>query len=119
MAPRFSALRASFGVMVLFAASAGSLSGYALQGPSWPAGSIINEHLAFTRSSRGSLQDGFSSFNASAADALSLWNQQMQLVRFSWTTSAIGGIQGDGENTAFFSATVYGQTYGSALAVTI
>ena len=119
MAPRFSALRASFGVMVLFAASAGSLCGYALQGPSWPAGSIINEHLAFTRSSRGSLQDGFSSFNASAADALSLWNQQMQLVRFSWTTSAIGGIQGDGENTAFFSATVYGQTYGSALAVTI
>ncbi|PYI74842.1 MAG: hypothetical protein DMF04_11820 [Verrucomicrobia bacterium] len=119
MAPGFSALRASFGVILLLAASAGSLFGYALEGPSWPAGSTINQHLAFTGPGSDPLQDGLTTFNASAADALNLWNQQMQLAKFAWTTSSVGGIQGDRQNTAVFSATVYGQTYGSALAVTI
>jgi hypothetical protein len=69
--------------------------------------------------STGRLQDGFTTFNASAADALAIWNQQINLAKFSWTVSSIGGSQRDGQNTAFFSSTVYGQTYGPAIAVTV
>jgi hypothetical protein len=75
--------------------------------------------LAFTGPSSGHLQDGFTTFNSSAADALALWDQQIDLTKFSWTVSSIGGSQRDGQNTAFFSPTVYGQTYGPAIAVTV
>src|SRR5437773_7845426 len=50
---------------------------------------------------------------------LFLWNQQIDVAKFSWTTSSFGGSKGDRQNTAFFSSTVYGQTYGSAIAVTV
>lgn len=105
--------------ILLSVASGSQLFGYAFEGPSWPVGSTVNVRLAFTSPSSGGLQDGFATFNASAADALALWNQQMDLARFSWTVSSVGGNQRDGQNTAFFSSTVYGQTYGPALAVTI
>lgn len=105
---------------ILFSVASGSqLFGYAFEGPSWPVGSTVNVQLAFTGPSSRGLQDGFATFNASAANALALWNQQIDLARFSWTVSSVGGSQRDGQNTAFFSSTVYGQTYGPALAVTI
>ena len=119
MLSRFRRLRLAIAITFFFVASGSPLFGYALEGPSWPFGSTVNVRLAFTGPGSGHLQDGFTTFNASAADALALWNQQIQLIRFGWTTSSIGGSQRDGLNTAFFSSTVYGQTYGQAIAVTV
>jgi hypothetical protein len=119
MFPALGTLRVAFAAMFFFATIAPRLFGYALEGPSWPAGSTVNVRLAFTGPSSGPLQDGFTTFNASAADALALWNQQIDVAKFSWTTSSFGGSKGDRQNTAFFSSTVYGQTYGSAIAVTV
>jgi YVTN family beta-propeller protein len=119
MFPQFGRLPVALAATLFLAATASRLFGYALEGPSWPAGSTVNVRLAFTGPSSGHLQDGFNTFNASAADALALWNQQIDLAKFSWTTSSFGGGKGDGQNTAFFSSSVYGQTYGSAIAVTV
>jgi len=103
----------------MLAGSASHLFGYALEGSSWPVGSTINEHLALTGPSNGSLQDGSGSFNASATDALILWNQQMDLVHLNAIATGIPGTKGDGQNSAFFSSNVYGMSFGSALAITI
>jgi hypothetical protein len=119
MFPQFGRLPVALAATLFLAATASRLFGYALEGPTWPAGSTVNVRLAFTGPSSGHLQDGFNTFNASAADALALWNQQIDLTKFSWNTSSIGGSQRDGQNTAFFSSTVYGQTYGPAIAVTV
>jgi hypothetical protein len=105
--------------LLFFVASGSRAFGFAFEGPSWSAGSTINVRLAFTGPGSGGLQDGFGTFNASAANALALWNQQIDVAKFSWTTSSFGGSKGDRQNTAFFSSTVYGQAYGSAIAVTI
>jgi Matrixin/Putative Ig domain len=106
-------------ISLLQAGLASHLFGYAFEGPVWPTASTINIRLAFSGPGSGSLQDGFTTFNASAANALALWNWQLDLTKFSWTVSSIGGSERDGQNTAFFSSTVYGQTYGSAIAVTV
>jgi hypothetical protein len=100
---------AVLGAILLFlAGSAYHLFGYALTGPVWPTGSTINEHLAFTGPSSGSLQDGSGNFNASATNALILWNQQINLVHLNAIVTGIPGTKGDGQNTAFFSATFTG-----------
>src|SRR5947207_1798886 len=106
-------------ISLLLAGSVSHLFGYALEGPVWPTGSTINEHLAFTGPSNGSLQDGFPNFNASATDALAIWNQQIDLVHLSAIVTSIPGNKGDGQNSAFFSSNVYGMSFGGALAITI
>jgi Matrixin/Putative Ig domain len=107
-------------ISLLLAGSASRLFGYALTGPVWPTGSTINEHLALTGPSSGRLQDGFATFNASATDALILWNQQMDLVHLNAIVTGIPGTKGDGQNTAFFSSNVYGMSFGpGTLAITV
>lgn len=67
------------------------------------------------------LQDGFTSFNQSAADALNIWNQHLVHMKFA----AVQGSQmpqadGDTDNSVFFSDKVYGDTFGTrVLAVTL
>ena len=107
-------------IPLLLAGSPSHLFGYGLEGPVWPTGSTINEHLAFTGPSTGSLQDGFATFNASATDALILWNQQIDLVHLNGIVTGIPGTKGDGQNTAFFSSNVYGMSFGpGTLAITV
>ena len=109
-----------FAIPLLLPVLASDLFGYALEGPVWPTGSTINEHLAFTGPSNGSLQDGSGNFNASATNALILWNQQINLVHLNAVVIGIPGIKGDGQNTAFFSSNVYGMSFGpGTLAITI
>jgi len=107
-------------ILVVLACPVSHLFGYALEGPVWPTGSTINEHLAFTSPSNGILQDGSGNFNASATNALILWNQQINLVHLNAIVTGIPGTKGDGQNTAFFSSNVYGMSFGAGtLAITV
>lgn len=67
------------------------------------------------------LQDGFTSFNQSAADALNIWNNYLVHMRFrSIQGSTLPAADGDADNSAFFSSTVYGMSFGSGvLAITL
>jgi hypothetical protein len=56
-------------------------SAYSLNGYRWPAGSQISMHLQLSRP-LVAFQDGSSSWNASAADALAIWNQYLDTVTF-------------------------------------
>lgn len=91
---------------------------YALEGYAYPPGSTIQMELALSGPASGHLLDGFSTFNQSAADALALWNQVLTTVKFGWTPTPVGGGQGDGRNSVFFSNTVFGQSFGGAIAIT-
>ena len=105
------------GLLLLLGGSV-SLSGYALHGYSWPAGADIRMHLQLTRAS-GALQDGSASWNASAADALNIWNQYVEVVTFV-SDSPSGSTGEDGANEVFFSNSVYGEAWPTnTLAVTL
>jgi len=92
--------------------------GYALNGYIWPFGAQIAIHLQLERPS-GALQDGSASWNASASDALDIWNQYVDTVKF--VAAAPSGSSGaDGANEVLFSNTVYGQAWPTGtLAVTL
>src|SRR5881394_2349421 len=104
---------------VLFSLSgAASVLGFALLGYTWPAATEITMHLdlshAFT-----SLHDGSTSWNSSAADALSIWNQYIDTVKFV-ADSASGSSGTNGANDVLFSNKVYGDAWPTgALAVTL
>jgi hypothetical protein len=75
-------------------------------------------HLQLSRAS-GPLQDGSADWNASAADALSIWNQYIDTVKFV-ADAPTGSSGADGANEVLFSSTVYGSPWGtSTLAVTL
>ncbi len=67
------------------------------------------------------LQDGFTSFNDSAADALNTWNPYLAHLHYSWIkNSPVTPAQGDDEMSAFFDSKVFGMNFGTnALAVTL
>ena len=67
------------------------------------------------------LQDGFTSFNDSAADALNTWNPYLAHLHYSWIkNSPVTPAQGDDEMSAFFDTKVFGMNFGTdALAVTL
>ncbi len=75
-------------------------------------------HLGLTHQP-SSFQDGTGSWNGSAADALGIWNQYINKVQFV-SAGATTNHGNDGQNSAFFSNTIYGQTFGAnVLAVTL
>lgn len=90
---------------------------FVLNGYSWPNGTTIVMHLGLS-GPPPAFYDGSSSWNDSAADALTLWNQYLQTVQFA-AGSTVMNAGGDGINSVFFSSTIYGQSFGSnVLAVT-
>ena len=104
---------ATFGVL-----TTSRLSGFALIGDSWPAGSDIVMHLSLSRAATG-FQDGSASWNASAANALRIWNEHLGTVRFVEGGSVAAG-NGDSVNSVFFSSSVYGEKFGTnTIAVTV
>ena len=67
------------------------------------------------------LQDGYQSFNDSAAAALNNWNQYLVHLNFRWRLgSTLPPNESDADNSVFFSNAVYGDTFGSnVLAITL
>ena len=88
-------------------------------GKKWTANRTVLLHLSLGAGRQ--LQDGFTSFNQSAADALNLWNQHLAHLQLSWlNASALPPGDGDGDNSVFFSNKIYGDTFGTnVLAVTL
>jgi hypothetical protein len=105
-------------VLLLAAHLPGRAIAFSLNGYRWPDATQIAIHLQLTHFSNG-LQDGSISWNASATDALNIWNESIDTVQFAAAEpSASSGT--DGLNEVAFSNTVYGATWPSnVLAVTL
>jgi hypothetical protein len=93
--------------------------GYAVEGGSWPSGTI--PMVLELGNSTFVLPDGFLSWYADAENALAQWNQQVRRVQLTWTERAPGAASsGDHVNSVCFSNKVFGQSFGSGvLAITV
>ncbi|MGI8889169.1 MAG: matrixin family metalloprotease, partial [Chthoniobacterales bacterium] len=85
---------------------------YSLEGKSWPDGTITMQmELGFPSQP---LQDGSNTWNEAAVPALYDWNAVMrdiQLAAVMDSTKAVSS--GDGVNSASFSSTVFGDSFGT------
>ncbi|HEY2802030.1 MAG TPA: hypothetical protein VGI85_15680, partial [Chthoniobacterales bacterium] len=104
---------------LLFASTA-RIRAFALAGPQWAPGAKVVMHLGL-ESTYSRLQDGFANWNASAADAVSIWDGYLDVVSFSSVSApTVPQSSGDGVNSVFFSNTVFGDSFGeNTLAVTV
>ena len=109
---------ALLGSFALLATASTRALAFELLGDSWPAGTDVVMHLSLSRTSTG-FQDGSTSWNASAADALRIWNEHLETVRFVQAGSVPSG-NGDGRNSVFFAGNIYGESFGDrTIAVTV
>ena len=99
--------------------SAHSLLGFVLEGQSWTRDRTVVMQLSL--GGPKILSDGSTSFNQSAQDALNVWNPYLDhLSLTAILASPVVPMSGDDEMSALFSATVFGDSFGSAtLAVTL
>jgi hypothetical protein len=96
----------------------GTARAYVFEGASWPAGTTVVLQLGLGGAGR-TLIDGNTSWNAAAAPALNMWDQDIQRARLTFVTSTAPVSSGDGVNSVVFSDTIFGQSFGSGtLAVT-
>ncbi len=96
-----------------------SVFGFALENQAWTLDRTV--HIQLSLGPPRTLSDGFTSFNKSAEDVLNTWNQHLShLVLKSVLASPIVPASDDEENSAAFSSTIFGDTFGSGvLAVTL
>ena len=94
-------------------------SAFKVDGDRWTANRGVMMHLSL--GGFQPLQDGFTSFNDAAADALATWNQYLVHMQFRWLLgSVLPSSETDADNSVFFSSSVYGDTFGSnVLAITL
>jgi hypothetical protein len=96
----------------------GTAQAYVFEGASWPAGTTVVLQLGLGGAGR-TLIDGNTSWNAAAAPALNMWDQDIQRARLTFITSTASVSSGDGVNSVVFSDSIFGQSFGSGtLAVT-
>src|SRR5947207_9933676 len=102
----------------VFALVARRANGYALEGSSWPAGTIVTFKMGLGSAGR-TLIDGNTSCDSAAAPALAAWNNVMDRLQYNSNVASPRVSSGDGVNAIVFSDTVFGQRFGSGtLAVT-
>jgi hypothetical protein len=113
---RFSVAAIVAASLVIFSSFA---HGYVLEGPSWPAGSVVALQMELGSAGR-TLQDGTTSWNDAAAPAPDEWNAVIRELQYSKVMNSNASISsGDGVNSVAFSSTVFGDSFGSGvLAVT-
>ena len=91
---------------------------YVFEGASWPVGTTVVLQLGLGGAGR-TLIDGNTSWNAAAAPALNMWDQDIQRARLTFVPSTASVSSGDGVNSVVFSDSIFGQSFGSGtLAVT-
>ncbi len=114
--PRVRALVA----LCLCVAPVSSSDAYNVLGPRWPVGASIVLKLGLGTPGTP-LQDGFVSWNASAADAAGIWSGYLDLISLSSVSSAtVPQVADDGVSAVFFASTVFGDSFGQGtLAVTV
>jgi matrixin len=93
--------------------------GYALENKSWPAGTLITMQMELG-TPPDALQDGSQTWNEAAAPALDDWNAEMSDVQLTAVMDSTKPVSsGDGINSASFSSSVFGDSFGGGvLAVT-
>src|SRR5882724_1263243 len=105
-------------LLAVFALVARRANGYALEGSSWPAGTIVTFQMGLGSAGR-TLIDGNTSWDSAAAPALAAWNNVMARLQYNGIVASPRVSSGDGVNAIIFSDTVFGQRFGSGtLAVT-
>jgi matrixin len=94
--------------------------GYALEKVSWTPNRTVLIHLSLPPGP-GPFIDGSATFNASAEDALNIWNQYLVHMQFAVDRNSILPPSGtDGNTSVLMSDKIYGDTFGSGvLAVTL
>jgi hypothetical protein len=105
--------------LLLAVCSTATTRAYKLDGKKW----TINRNVVMHLSLGGSvlLQDGFHSFNESAADALNIWNNYLAHMKFvPFVGSPLVPTDNDANNSVFFASDVYGDAFGSrVIAITL
>jgi hypothetical protein len=108
--------------IALFAFTAVALPcfGYSLQGYSWNRNRTVLIHLSLPQGG-GPYTDGSATLNASAEDALNLWNQYLVHMQFAVDRNSILPPSGnDGNTSVTMASNVYGESFGSGvLAITL
>src|SRR6266513_2787658 len=105
-------------LLAVFALVARRANGYALEGSSWPAGTIVTFQMGLGSAGR-TLIDGNTSWDSAATPALAAWNKVMARLQYNGNVASPRVSSGDGVNAIVFSDTVFGQRFGSGtLAVT-
>ena len=114
---RRSLLVLIFGSSIALMAS--GVFGYALENKSWPGGSVITVQMQLGTPAQ-TLLDGSTTWNEAAVPALYDWNAEMNDIQMvAVMDSSLPVSSGDGVNSAIFSTTVFGDSFGSGvLAVT-
>ena len=99
-------------ILLLAVVFAGRIArAFSLEGEKWTLNRTVVMHLSLD--GPGPLQDGFGSFNESAADALNTWNAYLAHMKFAPVVgSPLPPGDSDSDNSVFFSNTVYGETFG-------
>ncbi len=109
------------GVLLALCATAFSppAQGYVLENKSWPSGTVIKMQMELGAPAQ-TLQDGSQTWNQAAAPAIDAWNAEMKNVQLEAVmNSSLPISTGDGINSASFSASIFGQSFGTGvLAVT-
>jgi hypothetical protein len=87
----------------------------------WNKNRTVLVHLSLPTGSRAPFQDGFPSLNASAEDALNVWNQSLVHLHFAVDRNSILPPSGsDGNTSISMSNTIYGEAFADGvLAVTL
>jgi hypothetical protein len=86
----------------------------------WPKEANVVMHLGLGPTNLA-LQDGFASWNASAADAVKVWDGYLDFITFSSVSEpSVPQACGDGINSVFFSNTIFGDSFDeSTIAITV
>ncbi len=114
------ARRSCASVVAVFAALAALPGyGYSLENKSWPNGTVITVQMELGAPSQ-ILQDGSRTWNEAALPAIDAWNAEMHDIRLAVVMDSTMAVSsGDDVNSASFSSTVFGDSFGSGvLAVT-
>jgi hypothetical protein len=92
--------------------------GYALEGVSWPSGSVVTFKMGLGSAGR-TLIDGNTSWDVAASPALAAWNNVVARLDYTGNVASTSASSGDHVNSVVFSTTVFGQKFGTGtLAVT-
>jgi hypothetical protein len=110
---------ARWAITVAIVGLAATSRGYVLEGPSWPAGTVVVLQLSLGDAGR-TLQDGNTSWNNAVAPVAAMWNQEVQRVQLSQVLDSTAPVSsGDHVNSVVFANNIFGQPFGgNTLAVT-
>lgn len=109
--PRFARLFLALAAVLI----SSTTFGYDLENKSWPEGSVVNMQMELGTPAQP-LQDGSVTWNEATAPALYDWNAVMRDLRLNAVMDSTKPISsGDGVNSASFSTTIFGDSFGTGV----